>query len=286
MGKVTVVGHVESASGQVRSATTTGADARTNSPSSPLEQAVNWHRYHYPVGIFLTLYGLTGLLSVMIGWSDHRAEIANYLTKTAGLDARSATPVLIGLHVVEALLVLITLTGLLRRRDVWFLPAIFGWMAGFAGFCVLDIWAGTMGLLAEHALYLVGFTAVLLVSYALGVKARVNPVPPPGRAGNELAPRNLSRTQEFALSTLNRWQRTTPPGQVRSPSGAENPPPVPTPTPAQTPADATTPDPVTAKPPTPIPFPAPAPAPAGQQHAPLPPPRRFPVTPPTQQPPS
>jgi hypothetical protein len=275
-------------------------------PESPAQaenaQAENWHRYHYPIGIFLTLYGLTGLLSALIGWSGHRKEIAGYLTKTAGLDAGPATPVLAGLHVVEALLILIGLAGLLRRRDVWFLPVIFGWMAGFAVFCVLDVWAGTMGLLAEHGVYLVGFTVLLFVSYALGVKVRVGQAPSPDRQRGQPA-RNLSRTQEIALSALNRWQRAAPPGHVQAPPGAqpgpgpEYPPPPSPPAPAATPtagpppptapAPALAPTPTSAPAPAlaPTPTSAPVPVPQGQQQAPLPPPRRFRVTPPGQRPP-
>ncbi|MGI8336687.1 hypothetical protein ACRYCC_42655, partial [Actinomadura scrupuli] len=198
------------------------AAGRPLPPASPA-QSGNWHRYHYPIGIFLTLYGLTGLLSTLIGWSDHRKEIAAYLSKTAGLDTGLATPVLVVLHVIETLLILVTLAGLLRRRDVWFLPVLFGWIAGFAVFCVLDVWAGTMGLLAEHAVYLAGFTVVLFLSYALGVRARVGQARPPGRSRGEAAPQNLSRTQELALSALNRWQRTAPPGHAPSPPGTPPP---------------------------------------------------------------
>jgi hypothetical protein len=294
-------------------------------PPASSAQSGNWHRYHYPIGIFLTLYGLTGLLSTLIGWSDHRKEIATYLMRTAALDTGLATPVLVGLHIVEALLILVALAGLLRRRDVWFLPVLFGWMAGFAVFCVLDVWAGTMSLLAEHAVYLVGFTVVLFMSYTLGVKARVGRTPPLDRQRGDATPQNLSRTQEFALSALNRWQRAAPPGQVPTPpgarpvpgradplpphsAGAPSPGPAPatipaptfppdaprapaqtparTPDPAPTPAPAPPPAPVSAPAPEPAQAPAPAPAPKGQQHAPLPPPRRFPVNPPGQQPPA
>ncbi|MCW2918107.1 MAG: hypothetical protein JWN52_6175 [Actinomycetia bacterium] len=276
---------------------------QTLPPASPV-RAENWHRYHYPIGIFLVLYGLTGLLGVLIGWSDHQKEMANYLTKTAGLNTGLATPVLAGLHVVEGLLILITLAGLLRRRDVWFLPVVFGWMAGFAVFCVLDVWAGTMSRLAEHGVYLIGFTAVLLVSYTLGVKARVGQAPPSGQQRNTPTPRNLSRTQEIALSALNRWQRAAPPGPVQSPAGAQpqTPPaaqpsdptpapppaaaaaPAPAPAPPTTSAPTSTPAPDPTPPPNPTPAPAPAPAPQGQQATPLPPPRRFPVTPQKQPP--
>jgi hypothetical protein len=272
---------------------------------APPEPAGHWHRYHYPVGIFLALYGLTGLLTVVIGWSGHHKEIADYLTRTAGIGTGAATPVLVGLHVIEALLVLVAVAGLLRRRDVWFLPVLLGWVAGFAVFCVLDVWAGTLGLLAEHAVYLAGFTVVLCVSYALGVKARVGGAPAPGGPDRRPGPvpLNLSRTQEFALSALNRWQRTGPAEHVRLPPDAAAEPahhaPVPAgpaqaPPPRQAPPHAVPapPDGAPAQPPPPRQAPeaparpaAPAPAPPPARPAPLPPPRRFPVTPPDQRPP-
>jgi hypothetical protein len=187
--------------------------------SSPQPQ--NWHRYHYPVGFFLVVFGATGLLGTVLRWSAHRDQIATYLTRTAGLGKGLDTPVLIGLHVIEGLLVLIALAGVLRRRDVWFLPALLGWIGGFAVFCVLDLWAGTFGMLAEHAGFLAVFILVLFISYALGVKARVGRPP----AGPGLTPRNLTRTQEFALAALNRWQQGAPQGPLQVPPPSWGPPP-------------------------------------------------------------
>lgn len=152
-----------------------------------------------------------------IGWNDHHKEIANYLARTVGLGASPATPLLIVIKLVELLLVLITLAGVLRRKDVWFLPALLGWMAGFAAFCVLDLWAGFMGRLLEHVVYLMAFTMLLLMSYALSVKVRVGrPVQPTG-TGDVPAPKNLTRTQEMALSAVNRWQRSIQPNRSPHP---------------------------------------------------------------------
>jgi hypothetical protein len=176
--------------------------------------AAGWHRFHYPVGIFLVAYGVAGLILLAIGWSDRHHEMATYLTKTVGLGI--ATPALVVAKVIEALLTLLALAGLLRRRDVWYLPAILGWVAGFAAFCVLDIWSGRYGVLVEHAVYLLGFLILLAASFAFGVKARVaagaavdpaTPIP----AGYHGTRMRLTRTQEMALAALNRWQRSPAP---------------------------------------------------------------------------
>ena len=181
----------------------------------------NWHRFHYPIGVFLVAYGVAGVLLLVIGWDGRRQEMAAYLAKTIGLGI--ATPALITIKVVEVLLTLLALAGLLRRRDVWYLPALFGWIGGFAIFCVLDVWSGRFGGLAEHLLYLLGFVVLLAVSFALGVKVRVaraerGPIAAdPDRAAAGRMP--LTRTQEMALAALNRWQRIP----VRSPRSPRSP---------------------------------------------------------------
>ncbi|WP_067820413.1 hypothetical protein [Actinomadura kijaniata] len=165
----------------------------------------NWHRWHYPVGVFLTAYGVTTLAATAIGWSDRRAWFADYVG--SGL----AVPALVAVKVVELLLVLVALAGLLRRRDVWFLPALAGWMAGFGVFAVLDLVKGEWLALLEHGAYLAGFAVLLFVSYGLSVRARVGRRPAASaapRAGGDAPGGGLTRTQEFALAALERWQRT------------------------------------------------------------------------------
>lgn len=178
-------------------------------PAPTMHRPGHWHRLHTPVGVFLVAFGLTGTVNAILRWTDHRAEIASLLDQTAGSVAGSAGTILVGVHVVEALLLLIALVGLLRRRSVWYLPAIFGWMAGFGVFAGLDIWAGHLGRLTEHAAYLGGFTILLFLSYALGVKARVNSsrTAAAGPAAAAYDNRPLTRTQELALAALNNWQR-------------------------------------------------------------------------------
>jgi hypothetical protein len=198
-----------------------GAGAVPNEQPTPA--AAGWHWIHYPVGIFLVAYGAAGIPLLAIGWSDRHSEMATYLAKTIGLGI--ATPALVGAKVVEVLLTLLALAGLLRRRDVWYLPALLGWVAGFAAFCVLDVWSGRYGGLAEHVVYLLGFLMLLAASFAFGVKARVAGVEDgalvPAVAGEGAGRREgagraaktgmrLTRTQEMALAALNRWQRTPP----------------------------------------------------------------------------
>ncbi|GLW62708.1 hypothetical protein Arub01_09520 [Actinomadura rubrobrunea] len=174
----------------------------------------NWHRFHYPIGVFAAVYGVTGMVTALISWDDRRTELAGYLGSGA------ATPALVLVKAVELLLVLLTAAGLVRRRDVWLLPALTGWAAGFALFAVLDVVTGRWGGLLEHVLYLAGFAFLLFLSYALSVRARIGRrgVPAPrsstgadggsdGGADAQIRPSGLTRTQEMALEALNRWQQ-------------------------------------------------------------------------------
>ena len=202
-------------------------DHEQPAPAAAAAPAAGWHRFHYTVGIFLVAYGAAGLALLAIGWSARHDEMATYLDKTVGFGI--ATPALIATKIVEALLTLLALAGLLRRRDVWYLPALLGWVAGFAAFCVLDVWSGRYVGLAEHAVYLLGFLVLLAASFAFGVKARVLRAHAdaahqaegahPADVGGQAAPgapgrpvsgtrMRLTRTQEMALAALNRWQRT------------------------------------------------------------------------------
>src|SRR5437868_6001589 len=160
----------------------------------------SWHRMHYTIGVFLLAYGVTGLVTAVLLWDDRREEFAEYFASgpTVGL--------LVLVKAVEALLVLVTAAGLARRRDMWFVPPLAGWMAGFAMFAVLDVLKGRWGGLLEHVLYLAGFVVLLFLSYGLSAKAQVAAAV---RVSGEVAgagPREgrLTRTQEFALSAVNR----------------------------------------------------------------------------------
>ncbi|WP_153530948.1 hypothetical protein [Actinomadura macrotermitis] len=167
---------------------------------APAPVSGNWHRFHYPVAVFLVAFAVTALAVTAARWSGHRADMAGYAG--AGL----ALPALGAVKAVQLLLLLTGLCALLSRRDVWLLPTLFGWLAGFGVFAVLDVVKGRMLPLAEHGVYAAVFAALLAVSYTLSVKARVGG-PAGGQGGQGPRPSGLSRTQEFALSAANRWQR-------------------------------------------------------------------------------
>ncbi|MBT2213802.1 hypothetical protein [Actinomadura sp. NEAU-AAG7] len=165
----------------------------------------SWHRLHYAVGVFLLAYGVTGIVSAVLLWDDRREEFEKYFA------SGPAGTLLIVVKAVEVLLVVVTAAGLARRRDMWFVPALAGWMAGFAMFAVLDVLKGRWGGLLEHVLYLAGFVVLLFLSYGLSAKAQLAAAARARReaGGSAAAPSGggLTRTQEFALSAINRLPR-------------------------------------------------------------------------------
>lgn len=199
-----------------------------HSPQPAAASGGAWHRQHYAIGVFLVLYGLTNLATGLLGFSNRKVEVAVYFGE--GL----AVPVLVAVKCVEALLLALTAAALFRKRDVWFLPGLLGWVVGFAGLCVLDVVKGQFVTLAEHAVYTLVFGVLLFLSYALSARVRAARLQAPGQQGQQAfpaqhgpvpagapqgmapqgvapqggpAPSGLSRTQEIALNTLNRWQR-------------------------------------------------------------------------------
>jgi hypothetical protein len=177
-------------------------------PAPRPRQDNHWHRMHYPIAAFLVAYGVAGMLGALVGWEGRREDMAGYVGSTL------ATPVLVLTRLGALLLIAITLAGLLRRRDVWFLPALFGWAAGAAVFTLLALVRGKWVGLLENGAYLAGFVALLVVSYGLSARAMVgrNGRTPPGQAPpapGEPPQGGLTRTQEFALSALNRLQQRT-----------------------------------------------------------------------------
>ncbi|MDX6743389.1 hypothetical protein [Actinocorallia sp. A-T 12471] len=160
----------------------------------------SWHRQHYAIGLFLIVFGIINLALGFLGFADREKEIAEYLSD--GI----AAPVLIAVKVAQAVLLGVAVMAVVRRRSVLFLPALLAWTGGFAVLTVLDLVSGTFTTLIEHLIYTAAFAAALFLSYALSVKAGTtattatpNPATP--------TPQSLSRTQEFALNTLNRLHR-------------------------------------------------------------------------------
>ncbi|MVZ99526.1 hypothetical protein F8568_003860 [Actinomadura sp. LD22] len=174
--------------------------------AAPPPPAGTWHRMHYAVGVFLVAYGVTGLVGAALLWSDRRKELAGYF------GSGNAGTLLLLAKAAEAVLVAVAAAGIVRRRDMWFVPALAGWMAGFAVFAVLDVFDARWGGLLEHLLYLAGFVVLLFVSYGLSAKAQVGSgaavrataASGPEGGDGDGEPRRLTRTQEFALAALNR----------------------------------------------------------------------------------
>ncbi|TDD80829.1 hypothetical protein [Actinomadura rubrisoli] len=188
-------------------------------PARGREDVPTWHRFHYAVGVFLVAYGVTALAGAGLQWADRRDELEGYF------GSGPAGAMLVGVKAIEALLVLATAAGLARRRDMWFVPPLAGWMAGFAMFAVLDVLKGRWGGLLEHVVYLAGFVVLLFLSYGLSAKAQLGAARAaaraagatgatgaagagePGAAGEGPGQGRLTRTQEFALAAINRLPR-------------------------------------------------------------------------------
>ncbi|MBW8483685.1 hypothetical protein [Actinomadura parmotrematis] len=136
-------------------------------PADPAGAPGDWHRMHFPVGAFLTAFGVTALAVTALDWNAHRADMAVYVGQGAAAAGLAAV------KLVQVLLLAATAMSLLRRRDVWFLPALAAWTAGYGVFAVLDAVKGRWLPLAEHLGYTAGFGVLLFVSYGLSVKARV-----------------------------------------------------------------------------------------------------------------
>lgn len=163
-------------------------------PARPMRGAA-WHRHHYTIGVFVTVFGLTNLVTGLIGHAERIEEM------------NLALPVFIVVKAVEAVLLAVTVAGLIRKKDVWFLPSLLGWLLGFAAFCVYDLVKGNIGMLAEHAVFAVLFAVLLAVSYRLSSMVRTGRVAPTPSVPRQSG----SRTQEIALNALSRWQRIPPP---------------------------------------------------------------------------
>ncbi|QXJ24958.1 hypothetical protein AGRA3207_006378 [Actinomadura graeca] len=173
-----------------------------------LQGGQGWHRLHYVVGVFLLAYGVTGIATAALLWDDRRDEFERYFA------SGPAVGLLVLVKAVEVLLVLVTAAALVRRRDTWLVPPLAGWMAGFAMFAVLDVLTGRWGGLLEHLVYLAGFVVLLFLSYGLSAKAQLTADARARRAAGADAAgagpgegRRLTRTQEFALSAINRLPR-------------------------------------------------------------------------------
>ncbi|MCD0453637.1 hypothetical protein LO762_31295 [Actinocorallia sp. API 0066] len=171
----------------------------------------SWHRQHYAIGLFLLVYGVVNLALGFLGFDARKDEVAEYLSEGV------AGPVVLAVKALQALLLAVVAAALVRRRSVLLLPPLLAWTAAFAILAVLDLLNGLHTTLLEHLAYGVVFAILLFLSYALSVRAgtaaaqtaqaAAESAPPQGAPAAPQPPQSLSRTQEFALNTLNRFQR-------------------------------------------------------------------------------
>ncbi|POM24460.1 hypothetical protein BTM25_30890 [Actinomadura rubteroloni] len=198
------------------------ADAAPPAPAR--EDTANWHRFHYPVGVFLAAFGIATLATTALDVAGRRADLGAYVGSGLGL------PALVAVKAVQFALVLVAAAALARRRDVWFLPALAAWAAGYGVFAALDVVHGKWLALGLHLVYLAGFAAVLAVSYSLSVKARAA-----GSSGQQPLPVLPGRTQELALAAMNKWRQQRPePAPAPAPEDRTMPHPLPSNDPAPT----------------------------------------------------
>ncbi|MFC6885393.1 MULTISPECIES: hypothetical protein [Actinomadura] len=191
--------------------TPTPAPPAASAPASASRtNGSTWHRLHYPVGAFLIAYGITVLVAAALDWGARRHELEGYF------GSGSAGAALVVVKAFELVLALTAAAAVARRRDMWLVAPLAGWMAGFAMFAVLDVLKGRWGGLVEHLLYLAAFIVLLFLSYGLSARVQVVEAAAARRAGTDPAPGTdqggrpgggLTRTQEFALSAIDRVNR-------------------------------------------------------------------------------
>ncbi|MCO6006482.1 hypothetical protein NE236_15965 [Actinoallomurus purpureus] len=161
-------------------------DAGSHSPVP----GAGWHRLHYPVGVFLIVFGATRVGS-LLDWSGRHRDAARMLGVGDG-----AVTALLGVSAVgELLLTLVAVLAVSRRRDVWLLVALAGWLAEFLVLAVVAGVAGDVPRLAEHGLFLVAFGGLLAATYRWSGATRVS-----GRPGAPDAV--VSAPPQPALATL------------------------------------------------------------------------------------
>ncbi|WP_019634056.1 hypothetical protein [Actinomadura atramentaria] len=162
-----------------------------------------WHRFHYPIAVFLAAFAVSALAVTALDVSGRRADLADYVGSGLGL------PALVAVKLVQFALLVVTAAALARRRDVWLLPVLAGWAVGYLAFAALGVVRGEWVGVGVRLVYLAGFAALLMASYNLSVKARAaagRPVP----SGN---------TREIAVAAMERLhvRRATAPQPLPQP---------------------------------------------------------------------
>ncbi|MEV0403652.1 hypothetical protein [Actinoallomurus sp. NPDC050550] len=146
-------------------------DAGSRSPAT----GGGWRRRHVPVGVFLVVFGLTRVAS-LLDWSSRHHDAAQMLGVGDG-----ATTALLGVSAVaELLFTVAAVLAVGRRRAVWLLVALAGWLLEFLVLAVVAGVAGDRLRLVEHGVFLLVFGGLFAVTYRSikGTPAAVEPAPP------------------------------------------------------------------------------------------------------------
>ncbi|WP_433183483.1 hypothetical protein [Actinoallomurus sp. CA-150999] len=168
-------------------------DAGSRSPAT----GGGWRRRHVPVGVFLVVFGLTRVAS-LLDWSSRHRDAARMLGVGDG-----ATTALLGISAVaELLFTVAAVLAVGRRRAVWLLVALAGWLIEFLALAVVAGVTGDGRRLVEHGVFLLAFAVLFAVTYRSirGTRAAVEPDQPvpalalPALAG--LAPAGSSAASE------------------------------------------------------------------------------------------
>jgi hypothetical protein len=131
------------------------------------DPVAGWHRLHYPVGVFLIVFGATRVGS-LLDWSGRHRDAARML----GVGGGTVTALLGVSGVGELLLTVAAVLAVSRRRDVWLLVALAGWCAEFLVLAVVTGIAADVARLVEHGVFLSAFGGLLAATYRWSGAAR------------------------------------------------------------------------------------------------------------------
>src|SRR5690348_7570325 len=176
-------------------------DAGSRSPATE----DGWRLRHFPVGVSLVVFGGTRVAS-LLDWSSRHRDAARMLGVGDG-----ATTALLGVSAVaELLLTVAAVLAVGRRRAVWLLVALAGWLLEFLVLAVVAGVAGDGTRLAEHGVFLLVFGGRFPLSRCRRSPAspRPAPLPRPNLRGPRRTPPPCPRPN---------GRRRTPGGRRRGP---------------------------------------------------------------------
>ncbi|MCO5974488.1 hypothetical protein [Actinoallomurus soli] len=140
-------------------------DAGSRSPA----KKAGWHRLHYPVAVFLVVFGATRIAS-LLDWSGRHRDAARLL----GAGDGTVTALLGASAVGELLLTLAAVLAVSRRRDVWLLVALAGWSVESLALAIVAGVSGDTSRLVEHGVFLLAFAVLLAVTYRWSAATRTS----------------------------------------------------------------------------------------------------------------